>query len=629
MTDILCPLCGKPNPPDLEECKYCQAPLKAAGFFAVSDQEAEESPPLPTSGESGAEEGQSGVPESASPVEKGIPDWLKQTEANFLDGTETKPEQPTPDDLSKQIDALLNQPSVPENIEKPIIDDDWLASLLAEAGAGSSPAVIPPEEPPGEQTEDVEAGKAQPFVEETKKVEGLLPPDQPEKPDWLTGLEAASTIKLVGEISPSEPIAKSPSIREPEEAKGPSQADLPEWIGHVERDENPPSPEESEAPIAPAELPSWLEALRPEDEVSPTEPTEDLSAADVVTAGPLVGLRGVISAHPSAIRARKPPTYSIKLRVTDEQRARVEMMEALLADEQKPKPLPSQPILTSRNIFRLVIAAVLIIPIAWMIVTESQKTSAPQPGSIPGVVDFSEQIRTLPDGTPVLLAFDYEAGFSGEMNLAVSTLISQLMIKNSYLTLVTTTPSGPALAESIINNITGLNGMPEAYSNYANLGYIPGGTMGLLGLANSPQAVLPYSLDQVDVWAIPPLNTVSTINDFSAVIVLTNDPDIARAWIEQVGPVLRVDGTPLLVITSSQAEPLIRPYAEAFPSQVQGMVTGLAGGLAYSRSVGNIQQNGIWDAYSISITTSALIIIVGSIIGVVLKMPTSEKKKEG
>ena len=73
---------------------------------------------------------------------------------------------------------------------------------------------------------------------------------------------------------------------------------------------------------------------------------------------------------------------------------------------------------------------------------------------------------------------------------------------------------------------------------------------------------------------------------------------------------------------------MIRPYYEANPSQVKGMVAGLAGGLAYGRIVGNIQQNGVWDAYSIGITASSLIILVGSIIGVVLKMPASDKKKE-
>jgi hypothetical protein len=244
------------------------------------------------------------------------------------------------------------------------------------------------------------------------------------------------------------------------------------------------------------------------------------------------------------------------------------------------------------------------------------------------VVDFTEQIQSLQEGVPVIMAFDYEPGFSGEMNLAVSTLVNQLMLKNVYMTLVTTTPSGPALAESLIKSVATMEDELGSYSYYTDLGYIPGGTLGLLGLANSPQVVLPYSLDGINVWATAPMNSISTINDFSAVIVMTNDPDIARSWIEQVGPVLNEDGTPLLIVTSSQAEPLIRPYYEANPSQVKGMVAGLAGGLAYGRIVGNIQQNGVWDAYSIGITASSLIILVGSIIGVVLKMPASDKKKE-
>jgi hypothetical protein len=620
MTDIICPLCGKPNPPDREDCMYCQAPLKTTGFLVPADQAGDESQFLPSSAEStesGGVDDQTKQPESTSPVEQTVPDWLKETEANFLEGAEAKPEEPKLEGLSEQIDSLLNQPSIPDNASESAIDDDWLASLLAEAGGGEPSAVIPPETPLEEQADATE-----PFIEEPTKTEGLLPPDRPEKPDWLTGLEAASKIKLAGELTPSEPIDTSADRFEPEKAKGPSLTDLPDWVGNISSEESTPDQKGSETPIASAELPSWLEALRPEDSASPTGPVEDLSAEDIVTAGPLVGLRGVISAHPSAIRARKPPTYSIKLRVTDEQRTRVEMMEALLADEQKPKPLPSQPTITSRNIFRMVIAAILILPITWMIITGSHQTQTPQPGNAPGVVDFTQQIQTLPNGEPVLLAFDYEAGFSGEMNLAVSTVIKQLMIKNAYMTLVTTTPSGPALAESIIKSSIG------SYSNYTDLGYIPGGTLGLRGLATSPKTVLPYSLDQSNVWAIAPLNTIATVSDFRAVIVMTNDPDIARSWIEQVGSYLQVAGTPLLIVTSTQAEPLILPYYEAIPAQVQGLVAGVAGGMAYSRSVGIIQQNGFSDALSIGISASVLIILIGSIIGVVLKMPGSGKKKE-
>jgi hypothetical protein len=50
--------------------------------------------------------------------------------------------------------------------------------------------------------------------------------------------------------------------------------------------------------------------------------------------------------------------------------------------------------------------------------------------------------------------------------------------------------------------------------------------------------------------------------------------------------------------------------------------------LAYGRTVGSISQNGLWDAYSIGISASVLIILIGTIAGVVVKMPENDKKKE-
>src|SRR4030043_596755 len=98
MTDIICPLCGKPNPPELDECKYCQAPLKAAGFLAPSKQKGLVSRFLSPTAESGGEEDHNVQPESVSSLEQAIPDWLKETEANFIKGSQAKLEEPTPED---------------------------------------------------------------------------------------------------------------------------------------------------------------------------------------------------------------------------------------------------------------------------------------------------------------------------------------------------------------------------------------------------------------------------------------------------------------------------------------------------------------------------------------------------
>jgi hypothetical protein len=102
------------------------------------------------------------------------------------------------------------------------------------------------------------------------------------------------------------------------------------------------------------------------------------------------------------------------------------------------------------------------------------------------------------------------------------------MNKSAYLALVATSPSGPALGESTIKNAySNLEGSTTTYPAYANLGYIPGGTMGLSGLATSPRNVVPYTLNGENAWAGAPLNAITTINDFNAVIVLTNDSDTA------------------------------------------------------------------------------------------------------
>jgi hypothetical protein len=638
MTDIICPLCGKPNPPDLDECKFCQAPLKTGGFIAPPEGGEELDKLVPSAGKSGEAEDQAAGPGTTSNLEQLIPDWLKETEASFLDQSETTPsegehEEPSHDQISDRIDSLLNPPPAPPGGRDSAIDDDWLESLLTEAGvnqpAQSGVPEEPVEEPAEEQPQEEYLAQAEPPAEETTEEEEATPTLPAEKPAWLTSLEASSTIKLEGGMPPAEVKPEQPAAEETGEEKEEEPPATPDWLKLSGAEETAPGPKEQEPQISPAELPGWLEALRPSDTVAPTGPVEDVSNADIVTAGPLVGLRGVISPHPSAIRARKPPTYSIKLRVTDEQKARVEMMEELLAEEEKPTPLPTQPIITSRNIFRIIVAVSLLLPIFWMIISGRQDAAPPQTGNIPGVVDFTQQIQKLPTGAAVLIAFDYEAGFSGELNVAITNVITQLMNKSAYLALVATNPSGPALGESTVKNVySKLVGNTTTYTSYANLGYIPGGVMGLAGLATSPRTIVPYSLNDVNVWAVAPLNAIASIEDFNAVIVLTNDSDTARIWVEQVGPALQKANRPLLIVSSSQAEPLIQPYYQAMPAQVQGLIGGLAGGVAYARTVGNMEQNGVWDAYSIGATVSVLIIIIGSIAGGVLKSLPADKKKE-
>ena len=223
MTDVICPLCGKPNPPDRDECRFCLAPLKTGGFIASPEQDGEAIPtPPPT--EIPAVRGK-----TTSSLEQAIPDWLKETEANFLEPTESTPEGGVPSPVSEQIDSLLNQPATPSGEKEPAIDDDWLASLLEEAGISEPSKSTSPMEAVEGQEPAGETEYGGPGAEETAEQEQASPSEQVEKPAWLSALEAASTIKIEDQPPVVVPPAGSTSAATAAEplsgaVSGPSRA---------------------------------------------------------------------------------------------------------------------------------------------------------------------------------------------------------------------------------------------------------------------------------------------------------------------------------------------------------------------------------------------------------------------
>lgn len=563
MTDILCPVCGEPNPPEATSCKACQAPLKTSAFTPDFAEGADlpdwlrklssQDDTLPASAPTGDD--------------AAMPDWLSEIsqQADFEPPAEAAAELPAeaPDWLAS---TLAEEPSPPQEAE----EQDWAAGWLAEVQAESQPAgEVPEEQAP------------------------LFTFDQLEEAE-LADLQAEGTAGEEGVLST-----------------------LPDWVSEVAAEQPEDEALDDQAGLAPAELPSWLEAMRPSEAEVPSTPAEDVSGAAVESSGPLIGLRGVLSGEPLAIRSQRPAAYSLKLRVTDDQKQRVTLMEQLLAEEPKPKVLPVPPVITARYIFRLLIALILVLPVAWAVVTDGRIMPLPAQANLPGsVLAVYGLIESLPDQTPVLVAFDYEAGYSGEMEAAGFTALEHLAGRRAYLTLVSTNATGPALAErfmALLGQRTTQGALPAA--NYANLGYVPGGSIGLFSLVRDLRQTLPYDLRGFDIWQAGPLSNINSLADFGMVLVLVNDPEVARAWIEQTGSALRQTGTPLVMITSAQAAPLVQPYFAGYPQQVQGLVAGMPGGAAYESAVaanGPARQS--WDAYSIGLMASVFVIVAGAVL---------------
>jgi len=218
-----------------------------------------------------------------------------------------------------------------------------------------------------------------------------------------------------------------------------------------------------------------------------------------------------------------------------------------------------------------------------------------------------------------LVVFDYDPALSGELEAVAAPLMDRLLSKGVPLALLSTSPTGPILAEHFLQTTPLVKDYQYQSGNqYINLGYLAGGPSGILDFADAPTEAVTVGMDGQPVWVAGPLQAIQKLSDFAAVIILTDNADTGRNWIEQAGP--RLGSTPMMMVISAQAEPMIRPYFDS--GQLKGLVSGLSDAKVYeqsNQSLGTTHQFGLdnqyWDSFSVGMLVAELIIAAGGLMG--------------
>lgn len=580
-----------------------------------------------------------------------LPDWLaaaageapEQEQAGvqaFDFGEEAEQAGELPDWLAAAAGESPEQGQAGAKIYDLEEEPDWLAQFGSSQVEQASEPEAPPEAEPVAEPQALP--EAEPEPDWLAKLD-LSPSGEDEvgaglgtepEPDWLASFNKAEEDAAQAAGDQVKPVSPFTASDEEDDALGLlDMTELPDWLSDVKPREEPAA-ESEEAPalepaddaphLAPAELPTWLAAMRPVDVTG-----EDLGGETIIGevegAGPLSGLRGVLPAEPDITRVGKPGQHIYKLQVPEAQQAQAELFRQLIDTEGEAPPIPSRFELSPQHLLRIMIAlALALIALGSFFLPEL--TSSPA-AIDPGVSASNQVINGLPAGAPVLVAVDFEPGWSGEMDAAASAVIDHLLLRGTFLTLVSTSPTGPVQAERLMQMAnTRLPNASGLSDQYANLGYIPGGPAGLLALATSPREVLPYGTDVAEPWGLAPLQQVDSLADFALVMVLTENPDTGRYWIEQVDPLL--GDTPLLMVVSAQAGPLLQPYFQAQPRQLDGLIAGISGGAGYERLNGT---TGLAErsrsAFSLGLLVAVLLIFLGGLLNAVMALVRSRRQR--
>lgn len=597
-----------------------------------------------------------------------MPDWLSGLTSDA----------PT----SAPVETPASTSSVSSSIFDNLLADDGSMPGWFETPAEAKPAPKP--EPPPLQSKKAFS---------TGSLEELTPLDKNEKvPDWLAGLSAttpkkapepavvpdenafdwlgggaasASTDSIAAESKPAgqtESRAEKPEAAAPVPETSPSafipdssqnldsifSMEMPDWLsGFTPSSEPEPAKavtnEQPTSPLgdklSPADLPSWVQAMRPLDSVV-AGAENDGDDQQVEKEGPLAGLRSVLPAQATVLGQRKPKAYSIKLLVDSTQLAQATLLENLIASEAESRPVITPQRLVNIRPLRWVIAVVLLLAVLVPAVMGIHLFPLPAAAqSSDEIGKFYDLVDGLPDQSPVLVVFDYQPGYAGEMEQLAGPVIAHLMSNHARLAFVSTSPTGVLMNERLMA-IVDPDTDPDPtidrrlYTNgveYIDLGYLPGDAAGIQVFAEKPD-VLGVDYQHGNLWTadsgFDQIKDIGKLSGFDAAIVLTDNPDTGRMWIEQAG--LALQGSPMLTVVSAQAAPMIRPYY--LSGQVQGMVSGLSGGAVYEATSNQPGGNAsvYWDAYGAGMIAAELLLVIGGVWALVqrLRMRRAEQNQE-
>ncbi len=551
--------------PESEEAEFEEAELDAlfveAGIEAEMEDTAvtvEMSPDTPSEPDelahapvlAEADDDDTWFSQTLTETDQPLPDWIEQLGAAATDEisseTELVPSDELPDwvadmrpELSSEAGSLLPRASTEDDALLADIPDELvgveLPEWLQDVGVGGDEVEIP-----------AEAGDVTGWIESESRLAELLALDEEDAgsgSDWGA---------VLGELPPSAPV---------------------------------------EERLAEAELPEWIEALKPRELT--TEGPESEAEPEPEESGPLVGVRGVVEIAPiiSMPRAMTVPKAFV---VTKEQQQQASLLKQLSLAQPTPVIAPGQTATKTAPVLRLILVLLLAgAIISGLLGPDWLATSLPT--ASPAIEQLHTAVQAAA-GQPVLVAFEYTPARAGELSPQAELLVQALADNGSQIVTISQAATGTALAATLTEG-----------QNRVEMGLLPGEAVGLRQLGScldtTCTSIFGRNLTGEQQQALA---------DIGLIILLTGDQDSLVNWVEQVGA---VSGVPVAASITQALQPAALPYFAS--GQLEGMLAGLTDTAVYRQTYLDAPSEQIMDllnAQGSAQMVAAILLLLGALI---------------
>lgn len=591
MAYLICPECGAHNPLDEEQCRICEASL--VDVTPVEELETPEGlgEPLELFTEDDDHDlpdllqglkldedyeiDPQGLPDISLEAEDflgideqtGTPEWLESVR------NRARQEEDSIGDLTKKIESA-KETVAKEGQEKHNDFESWLQKLRDEARDKAAGSAVIPDEPVEELAEE----PAETVAEESAvEAEPELEPE------------------IESEITPETEPEPEPESAEPEKE---------DWLtrirkahGIVDADEGPNA--------ASRNLLDWLVAL----EDNPPEESDEGESLDE-TQQVAVGEGGLPHDITRQIRVVLEPKVTPQaLSLTREERDQADLLTTIIADEKADHPVAHRSYNKGVQWLQMLFLLVLVVGISLaLFMGGSAGLALPQTST--GAVALMDWAEALPEDAHLLLVFDYQPAYASEMALVAKPVLEEVTARSAQLFVASSSASGPLLAEALLAE-TG-----EGLA-YADVGYYPMASFGAYGMATglNTGATAP---------GLPEPAQGMLAFDYDGLLVLSDNFEGAQTWIEQLSA--RSPETPIGMLVTSQAAPLLQPYFES--GQIVGVVSGFSDAVALAQADGeSAAVTPHWRAYQVGVVILMAAMVLGAVIAPV-RASASNKRGE-
>jgi len=203
-----------------------------------------------------------------------------------------------------------------------------------------------------------------------------------------------------------------------------------------------------------------------------------------------------------------------------------------------------------------------------------QKTFPEQ--ATPIVQKVFDKVEELPEGSNILLAFDYDPGSAGELDPMATAWVRHCCEKKHKLYFLTLWPLGPRLIEDKISKVIQEEYPELKYGrDYVNLGFKSGGEGVITVIVTNLKKYYTADHHGTSLDVIPMTRNLKNIQQMELILAVSAGTPGTKEWIQYAA-------TPYKIPTASGCTgvqaPLYYPY---YPNQMLGLLGAIKGAAEY------------------------------------------------